>query len=279
MKWQWITPDSITVDLMADPFLLMGEVSGHLVPPFKREERWIGEVGMLTGIRADAREIFLPLLVKADDIYSALRLCARYWNPRSGDGVLRVTDDSGKARILKCRYAGGLEGNMRESGPGWQKVGLRLRALQPYWQDEQYQDYVFVLDSPVLFFQSPFFPLRISKGTIDGSVTVNNPGEVEAYPIITVTGPMSSIEVQNVTTGKTMNLPILSMTASDVLVIDTRPEILSIKLNGNNAFGLLSAGSSLWNIRPGNNQLKIVTAGTSSNSSVTISFAARYLTV
>jgi hypothetical protein len=279
MRWQWITPDGIVVDLMSDPFLLTDEVSGHLMPPFRSNERWIGEVGFLTGLRADTREIFLPLLVRAESIMDALRLCARYWNPRAGDGTLRVEDDLGRARILKCRYAGGLEGDDRNSGIGWQRVGLRLRALNPYWQDEQYQDYVFVLDSPVLFFQSPFFPLHISKGTIDGNVTVNNPGEVEAYPIITARGPLTYLEVRNVTAGKSMVFPALSMTASDILVVDTRPDVLSVKLNGNNAFSLLSGSSSLWNIRPGSNQLKITTAGTSSSSSVTISFAARYLTV
>lgn len=279
MKWYWITPDNNTIDLMTDPFLLMEEISGHLMPPFKRVEKWIGEVGMLTGLRADVREVFLPLLVKAESLQDALRLCAKYWNPRIGDGTLKVEDDLGNARILKCRYAGGLEGDGRNSGPGWQKIGLRLRALQPYWQDVQYQNYVFVLDSPVLFFQSSFFPLHISKGTIDGNVTVNNPGEVEAYPLITATGPLTALEIQNVTTGKTMNFPALTMTASDILTIDTRPEILGVKINGNNAFSLLSASSSLWTIQPGSNQLKIVTAGTSSNSSVTLSFAARYLTV
>ena len=279
MKWYWITPDNNTIDLMTDPFLLMEEVSGHLMPPFKRDEKWIGEVGLLTGLRADVREVFLPLLVKAESLQDALRLCAKYWNPRIGDGTLKVMDDLGNTRILKCRYAGGLEGDGRNSGPGWQKIGLRLRALQPYWQDEQYQDYVFALDSPVLFFQSSFFPLHISKGTIDGNVSVNNPGEVEAYPLITATGPLTALEIQNVTTGKTINFPALTMTASDTLTIDTRPEILSVKINGNSAFSLLSASSSLWTIQPGSNQLKIVTAGTSSNSSVTISFATRYLTV
>lgn len=279
MKWYWITPDNNTIDLMADPFLLMEEVSGHLMPPFKRDEKWIGEVGLLTGLRADVREVFLPLLVKAESLQAALRLCARYWNPRIGDGTLKVEDDSGNARILKCRYAGGLEGDGRNSGPGWQKIGFRLRALQPYWQDEQYQDYVFVLDSPVLFFQSSFFPLHISKGTIDGNVTVNNPGEVETYPLVTATGPLTALEIQNITTGKTINFPILMMTASDILTIDARPEILSVKINGNNAFSLLSTLSSLWTIQPGSNQLKIVTTGTSSNSSVMLSFAARYLTV
>jgi len=279
-RWKWITSDGVTVDLMEEPFLLMQEVSGHLVPPFKREERWVGDVGILTGIRADSREIFLPLLVKADDIDSALRLCARYWNPRSGDGTLRVEDDSGNARILECRYVGGLEGNMKEGGPGWQKVGLRLRALQPYWQDAEYDNYVFVTDPPVPFFQNPFFPLHISQNTIEGNVTVNNNGDVETYPLFIIVGPMNSLELINMTTGKKIKFPTLSMASGDHLVINTRPDILIIKLNyDQNAFGLLSNDSSLWNIVTGSNQLKILAGGTSSQSSVSVSFPARYLTV
>ncbi|MEJ5222854.1 MAG: hypothetical protein WHV44_00240 [Anaerolineales bacterium] len=234
---------------------------------------------MLTGIKVEARDVFLPLLVRADDLQAALRLCARYFNPRLGDGILRVEDEQGHVRVLRCRYAGGLEGNGRDGGYGWQKIGIRLRALSPYWEAENPKNYVFAMQPPVLFFQSPFFPLRISRGSIDGLVTVQNDGDVEAYPIITATGPLTSLEVQNLTSGKTLNFPVLSMTAGDVLVVDARPDALRVTLDGANAWGLLTATSSLWSVGTGANQLKIITTGTDSNSSVTMSFFEQYLTV
>lgn len=279
MRWYWITHDNVVVDLMSEPFLLMEDVAGHWMPPFQRNERWISALGVITGIRADAREVFLPLLVRADNLTSALRLCARYWNPLVGDGKLQVVDDGENTRELPCRYAGGLEGDGKNSGAGWQKIGLRLRALQPYWQDTQYQNYQFALDPPVLFFQTSFFPLHISKGTIDGSISATNPGDVDTYPLITAHGPLTYLSIQNLTTSKIMEFPALSMTSSDVLTLDTRPGVLSVKLNGNNAFSLMSSTSSLWQIILGSNSLKITTAGTTSNSYVNLSFAARFLTV
>jgi len=280
-KWQWITNKKVVVDLMNEPFLLMQEVSGHVMPPFRRDERWIGQMGIITGIRADAREVFLPLLVRSNNLQEAMRLCAQYWNPLDGDGNLRVIDDSNHVRILKCRYVDGLEGDGRNSGSGWQKIGLRLRALQPYWQDEEYQDFMFVMAPPVVFFQTAFFPLHISKSSIDGSLTVNNPGEVEAYPIIIVQGPLTSLELKNLTMKpvKTMTFPILTMSASDVLVINTSPDMMSVTINGINAFSLMSASSSLWTVIPGSNQVQITTTGTSENSYLRFSFVPQYLTV
>jgi hypothetical protein len=277
-RWNWITPDGVVVPLDEDPIYLNPEISGHLMPPFKRSERWLGSIGKLTGLRVDARDVFLPLMVKANNLTDALRLMARYFNPQAGVGKLRVTTDSG-TRELICQYVGGLDGDGRDNGPGWQKVGLRLRALQPYWQADIAKNFVFTIVAPVIFFQSPFFPLRISHGTIDGTVTVSNDGDVPTYPIITASGAFMSLQVDNLDTGKTLSFPTLSMVDGDNLVIDSRPDVLSVKLNGNNAFGMLSAASSLWSIKPGENHLKIVTTGTNSNSVVTISFTEQFLTV
>jgi len=276
-RWEWITPDGIVVPLDEDPIYLHPEISGYLMPPFKRSERWLGSVGTLTGLRIDARDVFLPLTVKADNLMDALRLIARYFNPQNGVGRLRVTIGS-TARELACQYVGGLDGDGRDNGPGWQRVGLRLRALQPYWQADV-KDFVFVMDAPMTFFQYPFFPLRISRGTIDGSVIVFNSGDVPTYPIITANGKFTSLQVNNLDTGKTLTFPTLSMVDGDNLVIDTRPSVLSVRLNGNNAFGLLSAASSLWSIKPGQNHLQIITTETNSNSMVKISFTEQFLTV
>lgn len=278
LHWEWHTPDGYTLDLQSDQFMLVRGISGHLMPPFKRDEKFLGELGILSGLRADAREIFLPLLVRSDDLQTALRLCGRYFNPRQGDGFLRVDDGTG-ARLIYCRYAGGLEGNGRDGGDGWQKIGIRLRAMAPYWLAETPKNYVFTMQAPVAFFDVPFLPLRISTGTIDGTVIVQNDGDVEAYPIITASGPLTSLEVQNVTTGKTMNFPALTMAAGDVLIINTRPDTLTVTINGQNAFGLMTPGSSLWCVCPGSDQLRIVTSGTDSNSAVTISYSEQFLTV
>lgn len=250
-------------------------MSGHLMPPFSRSEQFIGQIGHLTGIRADARDIILPLLVRANDIDTAMRMTTAIFNPLAGDGYLRAIDDSGQARRLICRYAGGFEGGEHEAG-GWYRLVIRLRALSPFWEGEQEKNFVFESEPPVLFLGT-FLPLRISKAVIGGIVTVQNNGDVETYPKIIARGPLSSLAISNQTTSKGMSFPVLTMTAGDTLMIDTRPDRPSIVLNGINSYPLMSKTSSLWSLIPGTNVLKVEVSGTGSATNISISYHERFL--
>ncbi len=279
MRWKWLTSENELLELQGNFFMLLDGVQGHLMPPFKQKERWTGRIGSVSGVRVDTREIFLPLLIRGENLTDSLRLCAKYFNPISGDGRLLVTDDENNTRYLQCRYSSGLEGASNQSGPGWYKVGLTLRALQPHWKSLEEKHYLFTLGEAIVFFNSPFFPLSLSKGTISGTILTDNLGDVEAYPIITATGPLSSLEVSNHTTGKSLEFPSLSLEEGQTLTIDARPDVLSVTLGGSNAFPLMSADSSLWSLPPGSNDLRILTAGTSESSSVRLSFIEEFLTV
>lgn len=81
---------------------------------------------------------------------------------------------------------------------------------------------------------SLIFPITfpISFGAITGAEgVVNNYGTTAAYPVITVIGTCNTLTITNQTTGESMALPI-SLGASDILIMDNRPETRGIYLNG-----------------------------------------------
>lgn len=274
--WEWVTPDNIIIPLNQAPFILDNNFSGYLMPDFKRYEKWLGEYGYLDGLKVETREVFLPLIIKAENLLDAMRNLAKYFNPRLGDGKLRVTYQDGSARELICRYADGMTGNNQNGGVGWQRAGIKLRAVQPYWRDTTEQSYLFTIGTPLNFF--PMLPLHISNGGINGEVTVINAGEVETWIKVTVNGPAESVILTNQTNGKTMTFPSLNMTEGDVLSINTAPGEKYIRLNGENAFNLLSRDSQLWALEPGNNHLVVQIGNGSAESKVYISFFQQYLT-
>lgn len=273
-RYYWVTPGGSQIDLQSSPYLILQGMSGHLMPPFARSEKWLGELGVLTGLRPDARDVFLPLLVRAADIDAAMRQIATIFNPRNGDGYLRAVDGSGQARRLMCRYAGGLEGG--ESGAGWYRVGVRLRALQPYWEAESAAQYTYTVDQPVLFFSYPFGVL--SDSTINVGPTLVNGGDVPVYPIITITGRTRNAILKHLDTGRQVYFPSLAMESGDILTIDMRRENMSVMLNNNNAYALMDLSSMFWSLAPGQNTLLLIADGSETNSSIKIEWYERYLT-
>lgn len=119
----------------------------------------------------------------------------------------------------------------------------------------------------------PFtIPATLPAAPIAASATVSNPGNFETPSLITITGPLPSPAVTNITTGQTISYTQLVLGATDVLVIDLAAR--QGYLNG--AFRPADPYSSWWRLSPGNNVVQLV--GTSSGgATATISFQPAYM--
>lgn len=79
-------------------------------------------------------------------------------------------------------------------------------------------------------------------GSIVNSATINNVGWVTTYPVITISGPVTSPTVGDLTTGQYITINT-SVTNTDSLVIDLDQKLVT--LNGNPVRNLV-AGNSQW---------------------------------
>src|SRR5690606_24189719 len=94
-----------------------------------------------------------------------------------------------------------------------------------------------------------------------------NDGDVEAWPVWTITGPATSIELENVTTGKKIELSS-TLSAGQKRIITTKPGISTVlDENGDNKWSELSDTSALWALEPGLNEL-VLTVGNSDADTV-----------
>lgn len=235
----------------------------------------------LRSVTAAARELALPVVLREASetaLRTAVRAFLRTFNPLRGDGRLRVTAPDASERELVCRYIRGLEGNEQIDVHGlvWVKLVLVFRASDPYWYARNtVVDSYTAAASTGLFFPLP--PLRLSSASVFADATVDNPGDVEAWPVWTVTGPGSGLVLRNLSTGESLSLST-ALGSGESVAIDTRPGVKTVtKSDGTNLFGDLSATSALWALQSGTNSLRVELSGVTSASGVVLSYTPRYL--
>jgi hypothetical protein len=108
------------------------------------------------------------------------------------------------------------------------------------------------------------YPLVYGYGSLSTSTAVLNSGWANAYPTITITGPIKNIVCGNVTTNKLLRFTG-TITSTDTLVIDTYNKLVT--LNGLPARNLLLGTSEWFNAPAGTSQYYLT--GTNSTAGLT----------
>jgi hypothetical protein len=143
-------------------------------------------------------------------------------------GVWTVTHPDGQTRTLTCTAAhdGGHAYSWDPSRIGWAAYGQGLLAEQPYWAGAPIER-SWKASEPVDFFGPTGFgpPFYISSGSTFASAEVDNPGNVEAYPAWTLTGPSTtaSVGVDGHVVEYAAPIP-----DGETRIIDTRPDRLTV---------------------------------------------------
>lgn len=238
--------------------------------------------------RTIERLVSLPLHIfqdDVDDIYNLVRGLANTLNPLLGVGQLRFAV-AGKDRFVNCIYKSGLEGEdsqkIANMLAGWYKPSVVFLCPDPYFYDtvELSDEYQIGDVEGSSFLGDPFFPLNISASTVIASPTINNPGDVDVYPVWVITGPGDSLVLLNKTTGKQIDL---DMTLGDgqTIEIDTRTEAKTVMdlVTGDNLFSNLSVTSSLWPFEPGDNEIDIQLNAATSTSKIAVAYRPAYYSI
>jgi len=179
------------------------------------------------GSRTNQREVFWPLLVYSDAGSQAwVEYDREFWNSlRPGQvGLWTVTHPNGDTRTLRCRFKddGGQSYDVDPSLVGWAAYGITLVADQPYWEGAAVTR-TWKASQPVSFFGGGTGgpPFTISPGSTLAKATMPNPGDVDAYPMWVLTGP---IDIASVGLSGKLTQYQASIASGRSVVIDTSPD-------------------------------------------------------
>lgn len=226
---RWEAWDGTAWDLLdpqAGTFLVEG-VRGLTMPPATRhttESPAVAGTDDSDDDHVGEREVFLPLFVYSDAGSQAwVERDRAFWRGlrRRKYGWLVVVHPDGTERRLRCKFVddGSHAFPVDPTRRGWALYGITLVAPQPYWQGAPVVR-SWKAGEPVEFFQAD--GLHIAPASRIDTATIDNDGDVEAWPVWTIHGPTSSVTVG--VDARVVEVPF-TLAEGESLVIDTHPTV------------------------------------------------------
>lgn len=186
-------------------------------------------------------------------------------------GVLRVERPDQSAREVDCLYQAGLEGNPGD-GWLWSNDAVTLYAPDGYWRAVEPIEVTHAY-APGLDFLSPY--PQVSPGLALGESQIDNPGDVQAWPTWTLTGPLTAITATNVTSGREFTLTYALQAGEQITIETDRPQVRGPA--GQNLVTALNWPTAyLWGLEPDVNNVIFNVSGGAVGTSVTMTFHPRY---
>ncbi len=238
-------------------------------------------------IQVGPRTITWPLFIEGQDhaefIGRFRRLQRAFLMTRTyGPGQLVITRPDGTSRAITAYYEDGWK-DTSDGSLRWEVVALSLFCPSPYWssrtpivETRAYQD------SAPPSFLSPFPQIATQLG-LGRRSTLFNPGEVEAWPLWEIRGPMESVTAINHTVGASWALDFDAFRSPLVLgetvnVITDPSQVYGPSFNGETGWaGALNwPDADLWPVVEGENDIEYIAVGAAAGSSVTLRFYPRY---
>lgn len=231
---------------------------------------WDGS--LIDSIVAEPRDVFLPLLLKAQDLMSLRSLkqdLTSYLNPRNGPVTLRVALPDATARLIDGYYRP-VPGTMDTGtwGVSWQMLGIIIHAAQPFWRSEVDWSVTWAVSSSSAS-PLPILPLAPGSSNVLGATNpVTIGGDLPTQPVWYITGPLTQVQVTDVGTGASFTFTA-SVASGDTWVIDTRRGQQGVfDPSGVRQRSTLNAGAQLFPIQPGISQITTAVTGASSPAQV-----------
>jgi hypothetical protein len=231
IQQSWTSPDGVVyplTDTTSGVWLNDAGVEGLGTPQmveFTSESSAI-DGQRLTGFRARAREVFWPVVIDATAA-SWQALQSAFWAalPFGRNGVWRVTAPDGSVRALTARF-------VSEDGPvygadpsrtGVEVRGVNLVADDPFWRGPQVlQTFQTAQNAQPFFNATGTHVLNLMSSSTSATATVSNPGEVDAWPLWTVTGPATSFTIGVGSTVISATMPLL---VGESVQVNTDPTV------------------------------------------------------
>ncbi len=193
-------------------YLLERSVSGLALPPINVNiTEGAGDGGKYQSSRRLPRELDLPIWVlgtSRNDVETKLRRLGKLVSDRKGATKIQAIIEDTEAETtetftLEGYYIGGFDIAYNDANKTSAYVPLTFKCPQPYWVNEVETSFIIT---------DPF------GTTVSETVTLNNTGDVEAYPTFEISGSITTVELSN-ENGSLKYIGVIG--SSETITIDT----------------------------------------------------------
>lgn len=279
----WLENDEKVVEIsnkLPRGFLKLAGSTGFGVAPttlYIREGAADG--GRFRRSRRGPRNIDLPLAFQGEsqaEVLGYMRELMAVLRPNPEPAKLFVEYPFGGEMFTEVYYAGGGDHQYGEDTNGltYARWPLTLRSPSPYWTSTESVNFSLTNANAGrgLIKNAPLSNLELSSSSAIGSIIVENPGDVEAYPVWQLIGPADFFEASINGVGFRYDAAIPLGTT---ITIDTEKKTVVDHL-GANKYAELAAAPKLFPLPPGISTLDILMDGVTSDSQVLFNIQPRY---
>ena len=267
--------DVITFD--QTQYVLRSGMVGIGIPPTAvRIEESAGDGGVWRHTKRQARDVDLPITVfgsNRSDVEAKLRRLGKILQDAQGAPKLRATYQNGSSLFLEVHYVGGGETvyDNDQSGLTWATWALILRAPNPFWRSGIEESFSIGTGGTGRGLLPQLSKLKVSSSTQIGTVSVINAGDVAAYPVWQITGPITNLVISNGTSS--FGFPVVY--SGETITVNTETGAVT-DADGVNQYARLSPAPKLFNLPPGTTTLSVNGVETDLNFNVLLTYSPRY---
>jgi hypothetical protein len=226
-----------------------------------------------------ARSIDFPLAIfgaDREEVENSFRRFVRLVQDDVTAPRLVATYPDGSRVYTEIHFSGGLDpvyGSDDTQGRDFAKCQSSFISPSPYWTDEDAINYPFNfnVDASDDNWVEDMAEMPLISSQTAGSVSIENPGDVAAYPVWTLQGPMDTFSAsyrgqgftytEHIALGETITVNTVTKTVTDQ--------------DGVNKYGALGTAPKLFPIPKGSATVDILADNTDANSLVSMYFNAR----
>lgn len=267
-----------TIELADDgDFVLTTGVTGFGIPATSvRIDESAAAGGVWRFSKRGIRDLDLPIAIfgtSRSDVETKLRRLARLLQDTSGPTkiVANYSDDTSVS--IQAHYVGGAETQFgSDANSYFCKWAIQLQAPKPYWQSEQTESFSVGSGNTGRGLLPQLTKLKVTSSQAIGVVEVNNTGDVAAYPVWTITGPVDGLVISNGAQSFGLNIPVA---AGQTYTIDTENGTVKDDL-GSNRYEILNPAPKLFPLLPGTTGVSVNGFGADTNTQISCSYKLRY---
>lgn len=266
------------ISLGADSdFILTGGLIGFGIPATQvRLDDSASDGGVWRSTKRGIRQVDLPVAIVGTsraDVELKLRRLTRLLVDRTSPTIIRAAYDSGEEWELIAHYTGGAESQYGDSGnENWIQWVLSFQAPDPSWVRATTESYLLTSGVTGRGLIPHLAELQLSSSQAIGTLDIDNPGDVSAYPVWSIQGPIDSIVITS-DEGQSFSYEA-AILSGDTVTINTKDGTV-IDDAGDNMYANLGSSPKLFRIPAGNSSLSVSATGATGATAIAMYYQPR----